>query len=239
MNRTVTWVWKRGVVSTFMAGLFLILPIVITLALMGWLAAKLRAGLGPESLIGRALTSVGLHLVTNKTVATAIGWVLVLAGVWLLGLLAKWVAKDRLTRLIDTLMNRVPLIRSIYGPVSQVVGMLKKDEKTDVRGMPVVFCTLGEHYGGGFLGLLASAETYHFAGRECQAVYVPTSPVPMSGGILFVPAGQVRKVDMSVDDLMKVYFSLGVLSPQVVPERYRGVLVAPDEGRAVGPAESR
>jgi uncharacterized membrane protein len=41
-------------------------------------------------------------------------------------------------------------------------------------------------------------------------VYIPTSPVPMTGGLLFVPVDSIRPVDMSVESLMSIYLSMGV-----------------------------
>ena len=75
--------------------------------------------------------------------------------------------------------------------------------------------------GGGFLALLTSSDTFLFSERNCHAVYIPTSPVPMSGGIVFVPVEKVNVVEMSVDELMQIYFSLGVMASKVVPEKYR------------------
>ena len=57
-------------------------------------------------------------------------------------------------------------------------------------------------------------------GQACRIVYVPTSPVPMSGGILFVPKDSMQRIDMKVDDLMQIYFSIGVMSDKVIPKRY-------------------
>jgi uncharacterized membrane protein len=211
----------RGV-STFLSGLFVILPVAITVAIMAWAGGKLTEMLGPDSVVGGALRSVGLRFVTDERVATVIGWALVIGGICAVGLLAKSLARNRIEGLLERMMNRIPLVGSVYGPVAQVVGMLKKDDKAQMEGMAVVFCWFGgEHGGGGVLGLRASQQTYRFRGEDCQIVYVPTSPVPMSGGILFVPSNLVHKVDMAVDDLMKIYFSLGVLAPQALPERYK------------------
>ena len=74
--------------------------------------------------------------------------------------------------------------------------------------------------GAGFLGLLASDQVYRFNGQACQIVYVPTSPLPMSGLVVFAAADSVQKVDMQVDDLMKICFSIGVMSSKVIPDQY-------------------
>ena len=60
-------------------------------------------------------------------------------------------------------------------------------------------------------------------GSECLACYIPTSPVPMSDGIVFVQVAKVMNVDTSVEDLMQIYFSLGVMAPKVVPEQYQPI----------------
>jgi len=81
-------------------------------------------------------------------------------------------------------------------------------------------CAFGGEAGAGFLGLLASDQVYRFNGQACQIVYVPTSPLPMSGLVVFAADDSVRQVDMQVDDLMKICFSIGVMSSKVIPDQY-------------------
>jgi uncharacterized membrane protein len=50
---------------------------------------------------------------------------------------------------------------------------------------------------------------------------MPAAPLPMSGGLVFVPVETVRKVDMSAEQLMRLYLSMGILSPQLMPDAYR------------------
>ena len=118
-------------------------------------------------------------------------------------------------------IGRIPVVSTIYGPVAQVVNMLQQEDSDEMKSMSVVYCSFGETHGGGFLALLAAPQTFDFAGRNCYACYIPTSPVPMSGGIVFVPTEKVIDVDMSVEDLMQIYFSLGVMAPKVVPDTYQ------------------
>lgn len=220
MKRAITWIWNRGIVSTFLAGFFVILPIAITVGIMAWVGGKLQEWVGPGSPVGKVLRSAGLRLVTNETVASVVGWFLVLAGLWLLGALVKSAAKYKLEEVFQATVGRIPVINSIYRPVSQVVAMLKQDDKSEMKGMRVVYCEFGQEHGGGFLGLRASENAYRFGEQDCYAVYVPTSPIPMSGGIVFVPVRAVRKVEMEVEDMMQIYFSLGIMSSKVVPSRY-------------------
>ena len=82
MIRAARWLWKRGILSTFLAGLFAVLPIVITVGIMAWVGGLLKAWLGPESFVGKALFQMGLRLVTDPIVASVLGWVAVLLAIW-------------------------------------------------------------------------------------------------------------------------------------------------------------
>ena len=226
MRRYLNWFWQKGILSTFLAGLFALLPIVITVGIMAWAGGLLKDWLGSESFVGRALSQLGLRFVTDPTVASVLSWVAVLLAIWLLGVLLKSVGKKRIEKAFHATMERIPLVNVLYGPVAQVVDMLQRDPTDKLQGMNVVYCAFGGEAGAGFLGLLASDQVYRFKGQACKVVYVPTSPLPMSGAVVFIAADSVQKVDMKVDDLMKIYFSIGVLSSKVIPDQY---VVPPNE----------
>jgi len=224
MRRAALWLWRHGIVSTFMTGLFVVLPIVVTLAIMGWAGSIVVSWLGPDSLFGRALQAIGIGLLEPETSAwlgTLIGWAIVISAIWLIGVMVKSATRQQLEQSLHRIMERIPIISAIYKPVSQVVSMLKKDDASEMQGMTVAYCDFGEAHGGGFLALLTSQESFNFVGQDCYAVYIPTSPIPMSGGIVFVPVEKVTTLEMSVDELMQIYFSLGVMAPKVVPSRYQ------------------
>ncbi len=226
MRRTLGWFWKTGMLSTFLAGLFAVLPIVITVGIMAWVGGVLKAWLGPESFVGKASAQMGLRFVTDPTVASVLGWVAVLLAIWLLGALLKSVGKKRLEKTFNAAMERIPLVNVLYRPVAQVVDLLQRKPTDTMQGMSVVYCAFGREKGAGFLGLLVSDRVYRFNGHACQIVYVPTSPVPMSGAVVFAAADSVHRVDIPVDDLMKICLSIGVMSSKVIPEQY---VVLPEE----------
>jgi uncharacterized membrane protein len=228
MRRALGWFWKTGMLSTFLAGLFAVLPIVITVGIMAWVGGLLKAWLGPESSVGKALSQLGLRLVIDPTVASVLAWVAVLLAIWLLGALLKSVGKKKIERTFNAAMERIPLVNVLYRPVAQVVEMLQRDPTDKLQGMSVVYCAFGREGGAGFLGLLVSDRVYRFNGQVCQIVYVPTSPLPMSGAVVFAAANSVHRVDMQVDDLMKICLSIGVMSSKVIPDQY---VVLPEEVR--------
>ena len=220
MNRLVSGTWRR-IVGCFLAGLFTILPLVITIAVIGWVANFVKGLIGPESLLGGWLGSAGMSLAPtgNATLAYIIGCLFVLAAIFLLGLVVQTGIRKFLHNVVDAIMRRIPIAGSVYGAATQIVGLLEKKDDSELKGMSVVYCTFGKENGTGILALLPTPDRYPINGREFNMVYIPTSPIPMTGGLLFVPVESVKKVDMSVESLMSVYLSMGVTGPQFLIDK--------------------
>lgn len=223
MNKLLKRTWTGLILGNFLAGLFVVLPIALTVGVLAWMGNLLRGWFGPDTLVGRFIQWLGGSTAASESLEMVVGWMFVLAGIWVLGFVFRAMAKHKLEETFHGVIGRLPLISRIYKPIAQVVGLLKGGGDKDVNSMHVVYCSFGETHGGGFLGLSPTEETYVFGGRECRLVYLPTSPVPMSGGLVFAPVDAVHHVNMSVDDMMKIYFSLGVLAPQTIPDQHRKV----------------
>ncbi len=217
MKRFLSWLWKRGFISNFLTGLFAILPLMITLWIMNWVASWLRSLVGPDSLIGGGLRELGLHFAANRWVATGIGWLLVIACIWFVGLMVSGTALYRWQQWFDGTFRKIPIVKSIYGPVKQVVELFSKQDESAVSGMRVVHCSVGNDESASFLGLLPSNDVYRFKDKDCHIVYLPSAPMPMTGFNMFIPVDRVTMVEMDVEELMQVYFSLGVMTSSVVP----------------------
>jgi uncharacterized membrane protein len=224
MRRIINWIWNQGILSTFLTGLFAVLPLVLTVAIVVWVVRFLYDFLGKDSFVGARLQAVGMQLTDaplGTTVAYLLGWAIVLAGVWALGALLKTTAKNRVEKAFNSVVDRIPIVNSVYSTATQLVGMVRKSDDSQLSAMSAVYCTFGQPEATGLLALLTSPDVYRFAGRDCHIVYLPTSPVPMTGGIVFVPVEACTKVAMTAEEVMRVYFSLGILASQVVPEANR------------------
>jgi uncharacterized membrane protein len=206
----------RWLIRCFLAGLFTILPLVITVAIVIWVAEYLNGWLGPGTTIGRRLESVGLNFAEGEVVAYAIGWGVVVAGVFGLGVLIESGARRWVQELLDGVLGRLPMLGGIYGTVRQLVGMVDKQSSPDLKGMSVVYCVFGAESGAAFLALLATPEKFQLGDIEYHAIIIPSAPVPVGGSLLFVPVKSVRPAGITVDAFMSVYVSMGVTGPQLL-----------------------
>ena len=216
MSGLVTNNIKR-LARSFLAGILAVLPVVITVAIVAWVAGFVRKILGPGTLIGDGLTALGLQFVTNDTVAYLIGGLLSLACVLVIGIAVEAGAKSLFQRLVDLAMRRIPIVNSIYGTSKQLVTLFEKKDPDKIQGMKAVFCFFGEKTGAGLLALLVSPEQFCINGRDFYIVIVPTAPVPVGGGLFFIPVEMVQPTDVSVEGLMSIYVSMGVSAPQFLP----------------------
>src|SRR6516225_8905764 len=204
-------------VRTFMAGLLAVLPVVLTVSVIVWVARLVDQFVGPGSVVGRLLVSIGLTVVETRMVAYAIGIGVVLCTIYVLGLFTETGFQRRLQAFMDSGLRRVPLIGSVYDLAHRFVGMLDRKEQADLQSMRPVWCFFGGEGGAAVLALLPTPEPVLLGGQKCHVVLVPTAPVPFGGGLFFVPADWIRPAPFGVEGLTSIYVSMGISAPQYIP----------------------
>lgn len=202
----------------FLAGLFAILPLLITVIAITWTLGFLGQLVGPETFLGTQLSKIGLNFVTNPIVAYAIGWIGICIGTLILGFLVESGMRGLFSKVTEAIAKRLPLVGKVYDTSKQLVDMLDTGGDDKLKGMGVVYCTFGEKGGVGVLALLPTPEPIKINDKEFYVVLVPQSPVPIGGGLLFMPLDAVERVDMSVETLMSIYVSMGVTAPGMMED---------------------
>lgn len=206
----------RRLLRPFIAGVLTILPLVITIIVIAWVGSFLQRFLGPDSVIGRGIRGLGLNFVSDATLAYGIGVIVVIGLIFGLGILVDLGARTSIQNALKRLLIRIPVVGSIYDTSRQLVSMLDKRDPADLQGMSAVFCQFAASGGVGVLALLVSPKRFTFNDREFLCVIVPTAPVPVGGGMLFVPVEQVQPTDLSVEALMGIYVSMGISAEQIL-----------------------
>lgn len=209
----------RKLLRIFLTGLLAALPLAATVGIVVWAVRLLFGWLGPESLVGHLLVSIGFGLTGSEVIGYGIGLLFVLAAIFGLGLLIEANLERGLARAVNALVGRIPLVRGVYDLIRRFVDLLSQREGDGLQSMSAVWCHFGgtEREGVVVLGLLSTPEPLLVGGRPCFAVVVPTAPVPVGGGLLYVPVDWVRPAEIGIEAVTSLYVSMGVTSAQYLP----------------------
>ena len=143
-----------------------------------------------------------------------LGVLLSFAILFLTGVIAANFFGARLIRVWESLLGRIPVVKSIYSSVKQVSDTLLSDSGNAFRKALLVQFPHQDSWSIAFLTGTPAPAVAQFLDEEHVSVYVPTTPNPTSGYFVMVPKSKVRELDMTVDEALKYVISMGVVSPR-------------------------
>jgi uncharacterized membrane protein len=207
---------SRRLLNVFITGALAALPLAATILIFVWGARVVVDYLGPTSLVGGWLVQLGLGNTGSELVSYGLGVLMVMVLIFLLGLLIETRLRDVLAALLNGIVQRIPIVRSVYDLVKKFVDLFAQRDEEGVRSMSPVWLHFGGVGGAAVLGLLSTPEPVEMGGVAYLAVLVPTAPVPVGGGLLYVPKEWVTPADVGVDGLTSIYVSMGITSHQYI-----------------------
>jgi uncharacterized membrane protein len=202
----------RSIVGTWLAGLVILLPVALTLAILAWLFGFVYRLVGPGSFVGRMFAAIGYSFSDHPGLAYLFGTLILVGAIYLLGLLVQLGLKRPLNWIVDRTVRRIPLVGDLYALADRFVGLLHNRQQADVGAMSPVWCFFGGE-GAAVLALAPNPEPLQIDGRDYVALLIPTAPVPFGGALMYVPAAWVRPADIGVERLTAVYVSMGITPP--------------------------
>lgn len=185
-----------------LAGVVALAPMLVVVVLVRWLI-----GLSDRAILllpepYRPDVLLGMHL-------PGLGLLLAVVVILLVGALASHFVGDYLLRLIDRVMDRIPLVRSLYSAVKQLLEAMFSDSSRAFQEVVMVpFPGPGSRVVGFVTG---SAPDSEGDGVRRVSVFVPSTPVPTTGWLLFVDERELVHLDISVEEGMKLVLSGGAL----------------------------
>jgi len=204
----------------FATGALAALPLAATVLIFVWAAGVLIKWLGPDSVIGGLVASIGLGVGGSEVVGYALGIAIVAAALFGLGLLVEAGLQRGAAAALHALMARIPVVGTIYDLIQKFVALMRPDAaggEGALKSMSAVWCHFGGPGGSAALALLGSDVPVLVNGQRCLAVLIPTAPVPVGGGLLYVPESWVTRADIGVEAVTSIYVSMGLTSPQHLP----------------------
>nr|WP_319948064.1 DUF502 domain-containing protein [uncultured Shimia sp.] len=198
-----------GLRASFLTGIVVIAPVSMTIwliwTLIGWVDGVVLplvpATIQPEKYIGINLRGVGVIIFLIFTIL--VGWV------------AKGLIGRSMINFAESLVDRMPVVRSIYSGVKQIAETVFAQADRNFEKACLIEYPRRGIWAVGFISTEAKGEVAKAAhtGDTLMSVFVPTTPNPTSGFLLFFPKQDIIELDMSVEDAAKLVISAGLVYP--------------------------
>ena len=219
----------------FFAGILVMAPIAVTIALALWfidfvdshIVPLIPAHWNPNTYIqdyfGVTLSVPGVGVIVLVIVIT-------LVGALTAGFLGRF-----LIRTGENIVNRMPVVRSIYSASKQILETVFRDQSEAFREAVLLEYPRRDLWTIGFITGRTTGEVQHRTPEDVVNVYVPTTPNPTSGFLLYVPEKDLIPLDMPVDEAVKMVISVGMVTPAFDPKTGRPVMSADETGTTPAP----
>ncbi len=193
-----------------LAGLLVIVPVAITIWVLEWIVSTLDKTLlilptswHPDKLLGMHIPGFGVLL----------AFAILLA----LGAMASNFVGNKLLNWWSALLNRIPVVRSIYSGVKQVSDTLFSDTGNAFRKAVLIQWPREGVWTIAFVTGTPGGDVANYLQDGYLSVYVPTTPNPTGGYFVMLKSSDCIELRMSVDDALKYIVSMGVVAPSSQP----------------------
>jgi uncharacterized membrane protein len=192
----------------FLTGLVIVLPVFLTIYVIWGLVGLVDARVipliperyNPENVFGRNIFGLGLLVFVAFTT--------------LVGALTKGYLGARVVRFGESIVERMPVVRSIYNALKQIAETVFHQSNTSFQQACLIEYPRPGIWAIGFVASASRGEILTKAGEtEMVNIFLPTTPNPTSGYLLFVPRRDVRMLDMTIEEAAKLIISGGMVQP--------------------------
>lgn len=197
--------------SWFFTGLLVTAPVLLTIYITwlfidiidGQVEALMPSGLRDYIYVNAPIIGKipGVGLLIGVIVITVIGAIAA-------GFLGRW-----LIGLGERILNRMPVVRSIYGASKQILETVLSTQSDAFREVVLVEYPRKGLWVLGFVTGATKGEVKDMMSEQTVNVFIPTTPNPTSGFLLFCPNKDITYLDMSVEDAVKLVVSGGIVTP--------------------------
>ncbi|MEM1277424.1 MAG: DUF502 domain-containing protein [Pseudomonadota bacterium] len=200
--------------ANFLTGLVVVAPVALTIYLTWAIITLIDAQIVP---LVPSIYNPSTYLDVD---IPGFGVIVFLVFTTLVGTLARRVFGRQLIRFGEDLIDRTPIIRSIYNAIKQIAETVFSQSKSSFKHACLVEYPRKGIWAIAFVSTDTKGEVKEKAGgQEMMSVFLPTTPNPTSGFLLFVPSEDVHLLDMTVEDAAKLVISAGLVVPPTKAER--------------------
>ena len=202
--------FKKDVRRRMLTGLLLILPVYVTYFVVKFLFGFVGGTLSP--VIRKVLQFYGVALPRSSLdefIITFLGLILTFISLYFIGIFAANFVGKSIINYFENMLTKTPIIKSIYSSVKQIIHSISLPGKQAFKRVVLVDFP---KEGTKSIGFVTGATKYNNE-KEFITVFIPTTPNPTTGFIIFTTEDDVLDANLTVEEAFKILFSGGVLTP--------------------------
>ena len=211
--------WASSLRSNFLTGLIIIAPITLTAWLMwsvvGWIDSRVWS-IVPDTYQPHRYVQTLYNIQLNDQIdIRGVGLVVFLVFTIFVGWLGKGFVGRSLLRYGESLVERMPVVRTVYGSVKQIAETVFNQKNSSFDKACLIEYPRKGIWAIGFVATSARGEIEKYSPKDDHlvSVFVPTTPNPTSGFMLFLPSKDINELAMSVEEAAKLVISAGLVYP--------------------------
>lgn len=197
----------------FFAGILVTTPIAVTLAIAWWFIGFVDSHVIPLIPAHWNPNTYFMDYFGVQIGVPGVGVLVLVVAITLIGALTAGFLGRYLVRTGENIVARMPVVRSIYGASKQILETVFRDQSEAFREAVLIEYPRPGLRTIAFITGRTSGEVQSLLPDEVVNVYVPTTPNPTSGFLLFVPAKDIIPLEMTVEDAVKMVISVGLVTP--------------------------
>ena len=190
--------WMRKIRTQFVAGLIVVVPVAASVLILIWVFN------GIDNILQPIIRQIAGHDIRG------VGFGVTVVLIYVVGVVTRNIIGKRLEKYGNSVMMRVPVFRSLYSGIRQIMQTVAAPDKTSFMQVVLVEFPRKEMWTIGFV----TKEIMSEGGEKYLNILIPTSPTPWSGFFQVLKEKDVVRTDMSVEDAVKMIVSGGMTTPE-------------------------
>ena len=203
--------FKRRLRNIFITGILITVPVAFTLFILNFLFKLLDNLVVPWFI--KTLIRIGTPIPEDFRLP-GLGLILIVLLIFVIGVLTQSFLGGKLVQLGEMIVDRIPVVRSIYTGAKQVVTTIAEADTKAFRKVVLVEFPRKGIYSVGFITGTTKGEVQELTDANLVNVFVPTTPNPTSGFLVFVANEDIIDLTMTVEDGIKFIISVGIVTPE-------------------------
>jgi uncharacterized membrane protein len=198
---------KQNIRRTFLTGLFVFIPIGVTIIILVWLFRFL------DNLLAPIVKFVMLKTIGIAKPVPGLGFLIGIVLVFAIGIIATNYFGKKLIKLGDYIVAKIPVVNNIYSGSKQIVESFTIQKEKAFRETVLIEYPRKGIYTVGLVTFEVKGMLKNVNPQKLVHVFIPSTPSPVNGFLYLVPADQIIHLDMSTEEAIKYIVSLGMVIP--------------------------